>query len=396
MTVNYYNPLEKLNKFILPNKIIFGVGALEKIEDELKQFGQSKILLITEKVIKNTVPVKRFISTLSSNGFEVKVFESEVKEPTVGMLNAFVDFIRPEKEGIVMGIGGGSIMDQAKVASILATNEGEVEDYVGADKVRNDGLPLVLIPTTAGTGSETSKNAVLKWKEKKLVVSSLKILPDLAVIDPIVTVSLPPRPTAFTGMDALSHAIESIISVNCNPLVMAMSLEVISLVNTNLPIAYFSGYDIQARYNMSLAATLAGFSLNAGVVLGHSIAYTLEHFDIPHGLGCAIALPYIIKFNAPVIPYKMKRMARALGLNDDRINDPIQTASYVINTVSRLNSLFNIPLSLKSMGIDKKKAKELAEECFAKFPRPTNPRTYSKDDLVILYEDLWSGDLDIG
>ncbi len=395
MTVNYYNPLEKLNKFILPNKIIFSVGALEKIEPELKQFRQSKVLLITDKVIKNTAPVKRFISTLSSNGFEVKVFESEVKEPTLEMLNAFVDFIRSEKEGIVMGLGGGSIMDQAKVASILATNEGEVEDYVGADNVQNDGLPLVLIPTTAGTGAETSKNAVLKGKEKKLVVSSLKILPDLAVIDPIMTVSLPPRPTAFTGMDALSHAIESIISLNCNPLVMAMSLEVISLVNTNLPIAYFSGYDIQARYNMSLAATLAGFSLNAGAVLAHSISYTLDHFGVPHGLGCAIALPQTIRFNAPVIPDKMKRMARALDLNDDRINDPIQTAAYVVNTVSRLNSLFNIPLSLKSMGIDKEKTKELAEECFTKFPRPNNPRTYSKEDLIGMYEDLWFGELDI-
>jgi len=395
MTENYFNPLEKLNKFILPNKTIFSVGALEKVQDELEQFDKSKIFLITDKVIKETTPARKFITLLSSSGFEVKIFESEIKEPTVDMLNDFVDFIGLEKDAIVMGLGGGSIMDQAKVASILATNEGKVEDFVGQEKVQNDGLPLVLIPTTAGTGAETSKNAVLKGKDKKLVVSSLKILPDLAIIDPILTLSLPPRPTAFTGMDALSHAIESIISLNCNPLVMAMSLEVISLVNENLPLAYFSGYNIQARYNMSLAATLAGFSLNGGAVLAHSVSYTLDHFNVPHGLGCAIALPQVIRFNAPVIPEKMKRMARALGLNDDRINDPIKTASFVVNTVSRLNSLFNIPLSLKSMGIDKEKSKELAEECFTKFPRPNNPRTYSKKDLIVMYEDLWSGELEI-
>jgi len=395
MAVEYYNPLGKTYTFESPTKVIFGVNVLNDIGDVLKSFNQKKILLITDKVIRETESAKEFVSILSLNGFEVKVFESEVKEPTVDMANASVDFVRSEKEGIVIGMGGGSVMDQAKVASALAKNEGEVEDYVGVNKVPNHGLSLVLIPTTAGTGAETSKNAVFVGEKGKAVVSSSKILADLAVIDPIVTISLPPSPTAFTGMDALSHAIEGIMSLNCNPMSMAVALEAISLINTNLPIAYLNGSDIQARFNMGIAATLGGLALNAGVVLGHSVAYTLDHFGASHGLGCAIALPHVIKFNAPAIPQKMSRIAKVLGLNDSNINDPIQVASYAVNTVKRLNELLDIPISLQSMGVEKEKAAELADECFTKYPRPTNPRKYSKDDLVKLYEQLWSGDLGI-
>jgi len=391
----YYNPLEKVYTFISPTKVIFGIGVLKSVGNELKSLNQKRVLLITDKAIRETTPAKEFISTLSSNGFEVKVFESEIKEPTAEMMSASIDFVRSEKEGIVIGMGGGSVMDQAKMSSVLAKNEGEAEDYIGANKIQNDGLPLVLVPTTAGTGAETSKNAVFLGRKGKSVVSSPRILPALAIIDPVVTVSLPPRPTAFTGMDALSHAIESIMSLNCNPVVMAVALEAVSLINTNLPIAYLNGLDIQARFNMCIAATLGGLSLNGGAVLGHSVGYTLDHFDLPHGLGCGIALPHVMKFNALTIPQKMKRIAKALGLSDDRINDPIQAASYAVNAVKRLNELLNIPLSLKSMGVSKEKAAELADECFTKYPRPNNPRKYLKDDIVKLYEQLWSGDLDI-
>jgi len=395
MAVEYYNPLEKVYTFISPTKVVFGVGALKCVGNELKSFNQKRVFLLTDKVIRETEPAKEFLLTLSSDGFEVKVFESEVKEPTIGMANRTADFVRSEKEGIVIGMGGGSVMDQAKIAAALAKNEGEAENYMGVNKIPNRGLPLVLIPTTAGTGAETSKNAVFIGKKGKLWASSPNILTDLAVIDPVVTVSLPPRPTAFTGMDALSHAIEGIISLNCNPMAMAVALEAISLVNSNLLIAYLNGSDIQARFNMCIAATLGGLSLNAGVVLGHSVAYTLGHFGASHGLGCAIALPHVMKFNALVIPQKMSRIAKALGLNDGRIDDSIQAASYAVNKVKRLNELLGIPISLQSMGVEKEKIAELAEECFTKYPRPTNPRKYSKDDLVKLYEQLWSGDLEI-
>jgi len=395
MKSNYFNPLEEMNVFSSPTKIIFGVGVLENIINELKTLNQEKILIITDKVINETEPVKKFLSVLSSNGFKPKVFISEIKEPTLDMVNQFIDFVRTEKEGIVMGIGGGSIMDQAKVASVLATNEGEFEKYIGVEKVENEGLPLLLVPTTAGTGAETSKNAVIKGKGKKLIISTQKILPNLAIIDPLLTVSLPPRPTGFTGMDALSHAIESIMSTKTNSMVMATSLEAISLINKNLPLAFYSGYNIEARYNMCMAATLAGLSLNGGAVLAHSVSYTLEPFGAPHGLGCAIALPYVIKFNAPVMIDKMQRIAMALDLYDERINDPIETAQYVVDRVSQLNAVVNIPLNLESMSISKEKSRELGEECYEKYPRPNNPRTYSKEDIIKLYEQMWAGDLTI-
>jgi len=393
VSVEYYSPLEKIHTFISPTKVVFGVGALKSIEGELKRFNQEKVLLITDKLIRDTEPCKEFLSYLSSIGFKTEVFESEVKEPTVDMVNSSVEFIRSQKEGIVVGMGGGSVMDQAKVASALAKNEGKAEDYVGVEKILSPGLPLVLVPTTAGTGAETSKNAVFFGEKGKSVISSSNILADLAVVDPVTTLSLPPSPTASTGMDALSHAIEGVMSLNCNPMVEAVALEAIWLINTYLPVAYFNGQDIKARFNMAVAATLGGLALNAGAVLGHSVAYTLDHFGVSHGLGCAIALPYVMKFNAHAIPDRMIKIAKALGF--EGICDPIQAASLAVKRVRNLNQLFGIPTSLKSMGVEEGKIKQLADECFTNYPRPTNPRQYSRDDLVALYEDLWSGNLEV-
>ena len=178
-------------------------------------------------------------------------------------------------------------------------------------------------------------------------------------------------------------------------MIMAVALEATSLISENLPAAYFNGLDIQARFNMIIAATLGGLSLNAGVVLGHSVAYTLGRFGVPHGLGCAIALPHIMKFNAPVISQKMDRIAKALGSSDNMIDNSVGGASYAVNKVKHLNELFGIPLSLKSMGVEKKELKKLAEECFIKYQRPTNPRKYSEKDTIELYNQLWSGDLDL-
>ncbi len=395
MKVNSYGELEKIYTYISPVETIFGINALKQSISELGKFEQNKILLITNKTIRNTLPLKQFVSDLSSSNFEVKIFESETTEPTVDMVKDFTKFVRSEKEGIVIGVGGGSILDQAKVASVLATNNGKIEQYVGANKIKNPGLPLILIPTTAGTGAETSKNAVLMKNGKKMVISSAKILPILSIIDPVLTLSLSSQPTAYTGMDALSHAIEGIMSKNCSPIVMPIALEVIKIVNENLPIVYFDGTNIQARFNMCIAATLGGLSLNAGVVLGHSIGYTLERFDIPHGLGCAISLPYVVKFNYPVIPKKLKKIAGAFGLKDDKLESTIQVTSYIIDTIKHLNNMFGITLSINSFISDKKMVKELADECFNNFPRPNNPRKYSEKDIALLYEQMWSGDLNI-
>jgi alcohol dehydrogenase class IV len=394
--MEYYNPLEKIYKFEAPNKLIFGNGSLGKIVDELKVLKYKKILLITDKVIRKNEVIENLIFKLQSNKYEIKIFETAVKEPTVEMVNSCVDFVRSEGEGIIIGIGGGSVIDQSKIASVMVRNNGKIEDYVGADKIDKKGLPLILVPTTAGTGSEVSKNAVFYSKKGMLVITSPKIFSSLSIVDPLITLSLPPFVTAYSGMDALSHSIEGIMSLNCNDIVMPIALESVSLINYNLPISYLNGKDIQSRYKMCLAATLGGLALNGGCVLAHSIAYTLDFLKIPHGLACAIALPFVMKFNAPVIPHKMYRIAKALGLSDcGSVNNNIKISSYAINSVKKLNTLLNIPLSLESMGVTKEKAIELASDCFNKYPRPNNPRRYSKDDLEKLYTDLWSGDLTI-
>jgi alcohol dehydrogenase class IV len=395
MNLDYFKPLEKCHFFSAPKRIMFGTGVAKNVGGELESFQQKKLLVITDNKIAETDSVKSLINSLSACDYKTKIFLSETKEPTAEMITEFIKFCRAEKEGIVIGIGGGSIMDQAKVASFMTLCEGEVDDYLGTNKAIKSRLPLVLIPTTAGTGAETSPNAVIKKQTKKYTISSTTILPDLAVVDPLLTLSLPKKPTAFTGIDALSHAVEAIISLNSNPLTIATSLEAISLIDKNLPLAFFSGYNIEARYNMSLAATLGGLSLNSGATLAHSISYTLEKFGVPHGLGCAIGLPQVIRFNVPVMKEKIKRIAVALGFDELNYSSYAEIASYVVNRVNDLNAMLDIPLTLKSMSITIEKSKELAQECFQKYPRPNNPRLYSEDDIIKLYADLWEGKLEI-
>ena len=382
------------HKFEIPSHIEWGLGVSRSLGVLVKAIGGKAVLLLTDRSVGQLPATRMIIDALKEQELVVEVFEGVVGEPTNAMVEAAVQFVRAHsKDAVVIGMGGGSILDQSKIAAAMVGNEGSFEVYCGANKLHARGLPLVLVPTTAGTGSETSKNAIfVDSNGTKKVISSPMLLAELVVVDPLLTVSLPANVTAFTGMDALSHAIEGILSLRCNPVVEGIALQAIRLVHENLVPAFCNGNDLVARENMCVAAMLGGMCLNAGVVLGHSIAYTLGHFDLPHGLGCATALPHIMRFNMPCTLEKMGKIALALGA-EQSTGEALDLPRYALQAVVDLANDLGMPVALSAIGVSKDDLPTLAEECYQKYPRPSNPRQYSKDELFHLYERLWSGEL---
>ena len=284
-------------------------------------------------------------------------------------------------------------MDMAKVASLSISNLGRIENYVGVELVKRRGLPIYCIPTTAGTGSEVTRVAVVTvGKIKKAIVSS-KIVPDIALVDPKLTVTMPPKVTAGSGLDALSHAIEAILSLNANPMTIALGLEAVRLISENLRTAYYDGRNVEARYHMSLAATMAGLSFNGpGLVHGHSIAQTFGPlYGVPHGLSCAMTLPYIMDFYLPAVPERLAWVAEAMGEDVYGLTSS-EAARLAVEAVYKLCVDLKVP-SLRDVGVERESIPELAEFCVKEWVRPNSPRSLTKEDAIRILEKMWEGEL---
>lgn len=304
-----------------------------------------------------------------------------------------------EKYDFIVGVGGGSSLDVAKTASITAVNPGDVEDFIGVEKVEKKGLPLILVPTTAGTGSEVSRYIVLTKNHIKVIISSWNLVADLALVDPELTFTMPPKLTLGTGLDALSHAVEGIVSTRSNPLSDSIGCEAIRLIRGHLERAYYNGEDLEARAYMSLASTMAGVTLTiAGVVLGHSIAYTIaprcrEEYR-HHGTTCGIALPYTIAYNMPVCVEKYARIAESLGIVDPRLTSREKAYKFLEWTVDFLED-FGIPLSLRKIGVREDEVPKMVSEVLTYYPRPNNPRVLDVESLEKLYYQMLEGEIPV-
>jgi len=372
--------------------LIFGNNTIERLGVEVKKYGK-KILLVTDKgLIKAGLADKKVIPSLDKEDLDVDVFDEVETEPSVGCVGKVSEKVRNKSYDAVIGLGGGSSLDMAKTASFIAKTPGSVTDYMGKDKVKTKGLPLILVPTTAGTGSEVSPYIVLSTAEAKKSIVSPLVMADVSIVDPLLTLSLPPKLTAGTGLDALSHAIEGMMSLKSSKLSDALALEAIRLVGKYVERAYLNGDDIEARYHMSLAATLAGLVLGtAGVNLGHSIAHTISmRKHLHHGFTCGMTLPYAMMYNISVCRDKFIAIAEALGEKVEGLS-PIEASEKAVNSVIELNRRLNIPLSLKEIGIAEEILPELADELVQKYPRPNNPRKFEKEALLKLYELMYEG-----
>lgn len=386
---------------VFPSHVLFGIDVISRVGLLARELSSGRsALILTDRNLEGMDFMKEVRGHLEGAGFHAEVFSAIEAEPLEETVLRVTEYVRSLKPNIIISVGGGSVLDMGKTASVMATNPGDPLEYFGAPLMpakrspERWGIPKILIPTTAGTASEMTQFAVIIDKDRrtKKVLSSHYAMADLALVDPSLTVSMPPRLTAGCGMDALSHAIEGYMSLWSSPLTDAISLEVSRLIFENLRIAYFNGRDMRARYHMSLAASMAGIPLaNARVVLGHSIAQTIgPRYGIPHGVACAMALPYAMRYNLPVLMEKFCRLAWYIGMEPSGAKSR-SAAGRLMEEVSKLVEEIKIPLSLNEVGVPREDLPEVAEDIIRYQPRPNNPRPLVKEDLKELLEDMWNG-----
>jgi alcohol dehydrogenase class IV len=339
----------------MSTEILFGSGcAVDWVGARARQLGAGRVLLVSDQGLARVGIVEQAEGWLKSADLDVATYADVEPEPSVDGAALCVTLARQAEPDVVVGIGGGSVLDTAKVVAMLLRNPGGIEDYLGVDKVSQRGVPLVLMPTTSGTGAESTRNALFyvpARRTKEAVISSL-ILPSLAVIDPTLTISVPPAVTAATGIDALSHAIEAYTGLNSNPLTDAYALEAIRLIAMNLRMAVYSGQNLSAREGMALASFYAGVAIAfAGTNGVHALAYPLQGLHrIAHGVANSVLLPSVMAYNVPANLERFARVAQQLGepINHLSLREAAESG---VRACRQLSADIGIPQHLSKLGI---------------------------------------------
>jgi len=380
----------KISTFLSPNKISIGLGAAKQVGLESKALGGKKALIVTDPGVVKAGLIDGIQASLESEKVHTGIFDRVVAEPPARVIDESAQIARQEGYDIIIGVGGGSALDAAKGVSIMAINRGKVLDYAGIDQVPKGGLPKILLPTTGGTGSEASRVFVVtdEAENTKKVVYSNFNLADVAIIDPLLSISMPPVVTADTGMDALVHAIEAYVSVNATPFSDILAVEAIRLIAESLPIAYVKGSDIGARYNMALAANLAGLAFTSGGLGAvHGLAYVLgTEYHMSHGRSNAIMLPHVMDYNKIGNLHRYARIAEAMGENIQGLS-AYEAAGKSVDAVKKLLEAVNISISLPDYGIRHEELPKLVEGGMKQSRLfVPNPRDLSKEDVEKIYE----------
>jgi alcohol dehydrogenase len=379
--------------FYTPSKILFGKDTSNEIANEISELSESKtVLVVTDKNIKALEKCHEILSILETEGYAYTVFDEVKPEPSIVTVRRLCSLARKLDAGTVIGVGGGSVLDSSKIAAISVTNLQPIDAYVGLHLIPRKGAPLICIPTTAGTGSEVTMYSVLTLEDhsKKTVVSPY-IIPTTAVVDPLLTVSCPRDITAGAGMDALAHAIEAIISLDATPLTNIYALEAIKLIFKYLRPTYHQGDEVESRYYMAMAATLAGVSLcNAKVVFGHTISQAFAPFcNLPHGMASGIALPFTMEFYLPVMQKKFAEIAQVIEVDGGKSGK--EMAEAMIEAVKELAQDVGVPSSLKECGVTEEQLTKIADIGLKNWPRPNSPIPLDKDNVLEALEKMWRG-----
>jgi alcohol dehydrogenase len=366
-----------------------GPGSLIRLGDEVKRLGASRVMIVTDCGLMETGIVTRAEEVLDSVAVSVSRFDEVEADPRYEI--AAHAAVRAKEDGanLILGIGGGSSLDIAKVAAILVTNSDPVSAYFGIDLVPEKGLPTILVPTTAGTGSEVTPIAILSDHAEKLKkgIVSPYLFPDVAVLDPELTLGLPPKVTAATGMDALIHAIEAYTSKNATTITDMFALQAIRLIFENIRTAYANGSSLAARAAMLEGSLLAGMAFaNAGVTAVHAFAYPIgAEFHIPHGVANSMMLAPVMEFNMLGNLTKFACMAEAFG-EDIRGLNRRDAAKAAVKALKTLAEDLRIPSHLSDFGVKKEDIRSLAEGVM-KVTRllANNPREMTLEDAKEIY-----------
>ena len=367
----------------------FGKGAVRLLGPELKKTGIRRALLITDRGLYQSGLADKVARVLSDAGIEYAVYYNVKPNPTVLTVNECLAAARAIDAGVLIALGGGSAIDTAKAVSIVMANGGRVEQYEGVNKSIHAGLPLVAINTTAGSGSECTNYYVVTdpVRKTKMAMEDINCMVSIAVNDIDFMSSMPPKLTAATGMDALTHAIEAIFSKEATPITDKDAVWAIDTIISCLPRAVQNGADEHARTMMAYAENVAGMAFsNAGLGMVHAMAHALGgHYNLPHGVCNAVLLPYVLRFDAGRMAFedRFRTVAKAMGL---------VTAEEVIDKVADLNGCIGIPARLSELeGVKPEDFKELAALAMHDTCMQSNLIEVSNQDVIMVYNAAFGG-----
>ena len=373
-------------------KIVAGIDSVQAIQDFAAEYNLKTALIITDQGVWNTGLVDKPRKLLEEAGVKVEVINNTPPEPATDHVNQVYAAAKKMDCQAIIGIGGGSSMDVAKITAVLLTNPQSLKELLSGAKIEKDGLPTLMIPTTAGTGSEATQNAIflVPEEESKVGIVSSKLVPDWAILDPQLTIGLPPSITAATGMDALCHAIECYISKKANPLSDTYALRAISLISRSLLRAYQNGSDIDARHDMLLAALFGGMCIaSSSTTAVHALAYPLGgKYHLPHGLSNAVLLPHVMQFNLDAAEEKFKEIAVAMGIQVEGLSTK-EAAEKMIENLFSLTHDLNMDIHLRDKGVVEQDL-EIMVEAASKVTRllSNNPKPMTKEDMRSIYQKI--------
>ncbi|MBA7603526.1 Long-chain-alcohol dehydrogenase 1 [subsurface metagenome] len=378
---------------MLPRKIRFGVGCLDTIGDEAKELAAEHALIITDPGVYEAGLVYPVKEQLSRINLSVDVFSEAEPEPTLPRLNAIAEDLRKYNYDLLVGVGGGSSIDTAKGLSVLLAHGGNGQDYLGVNRVPKPGIPVFALPTTAGTGSETTMIAVFGDPEKKVksAIVSPYLLARLALVDPSLTYGCPPKVTAACGMDALVHVVECYTSIKANDFSDALALEAMRLIVGNLRTVVKNGSDKEARKYMSEGALIAGIAFgNSSVTAVHALAYPLgSRFHVPHGVANGLLLPYVMECNLSANLPKFAVIANMLGVETKGLSLQ-EAAERGVSAAEALAADIGIPTHLRDLGVPKEALEEMAVATMdINRILVNNPKPLTLDDVRRIWQNAW-------
>jgi alcohol dehydrogenase class IV len=371
-------------------RIVMGPGSVKTIGTEVKALGAKRVLIVTDKGVIGAGLLKSIEDSFKANKIKYAVFDKVEPDPRYEIVADCVKMAETVRAQMLVGIGGGSPMDITKVTAVMLTNKGPIGAYFGIGLIPKPGLPTILIPTTAGTGSEVTPIAILSDEGEKLKkgIVSPYLFPAIGILDAELTAGLPPHVTAATGMDALIHAIEAYTSINATTITDMYCIKAIELIYKNIRIAFAKGDNMDARTAMMEGALLAGIAFaNAGVTAVHAFAYPIgAEFHIPHGIANTLMLPHVIRFNVLGNLEKFAQLAKPLGIPAEGL-DNLAIVDKVIAAIDRLADDIRVPRHLADFGVKEKDINMLAEGVM-KVTRllANNPRTLTLDDAKRIYK----------
>ncbi|WP_430481941.1 iron-containing alcohol dehydrogenase [Rossellomorea marisflavi] len=375
-----------------------GWGSLENLLPEVRKAEAMRILIVTDPQLVEIGLTRNVTVPLEEEGFDITMYTEVVPEPPLSVGEQLVAFTREGGFDLVIGMGGGSALDLAKMTAVLSQQEGRVEDYLnlsGTKEIQVKGLPKILIPTTAGTGSEVTNIAVLSLDSTKDVVTHDNLLADVAIIDPKLTLTVPPKVTAATGIDALTHAVEAYISINASPTTDALALHAIKLIAGSIRTAVRDGSDRHARIDMSYGSYIAGLAFfNAGVAGVHALAYPLGgQFHISHGESNAVLLPYVMGY---IRKSCEGRMADVLEAIEGRSNDlsKEEASRKCVEELVRIVRDVGIPQRLSQFDIPESALEELTKDGVKqKRLLARSPMVLEETDIHRIYQAAYDGEV---